>query len=110
MYFYILILTFLFGSAVGSFLNVWSRRLFRGESPTGRSHCEHCVHVLSVSDLVPLLSFLLLRGRCRYCKKPISWQYPLVEVGTGLLFAALVFKVSPITNYKSLINLHVLRL
>ncbi|HLD96535.1 MAG TPA: prepilin peptidase, partial [Patescibacteria group bacterium] len=73
---YELLITFVLGTAIGSFLNVWSRRLLRGESPTGRSHCEHCGHVLSASDLVPLLSFILLRGRCRYCHKPLSWQYP----------------------------------
>lgn len=82
---------FVLGTAIGSFLNVWSRRLLRGEPITGRSHCESCGHPLSVFDLVPLFSFLILRGRCRYCHQPLSWQYPLVEVGTGLLFAALAF-------------------
>ena len=83
------ILLFVFGTAIGSFLNVVSRRLLRGESPTGRSHCEHCGQVLSARDLVPLLSFIILRGRCRYCRRPLSWQYPLVEGGTGLLFVSL---------------------
>ncbi|OGC61258.1 hypothetical protein A2890_02225 [candidate division WWE3 bacterium RIFCSPLOWO2_01_FULL_53_14] len=92
----IILLTFYFllGTAVGSFLNVWSRRLLRGKPPTGRSRCEHCKHVLSALDLIPLASFFLLRGRCRYCKKPLSWQYPIVELATGLLFVAL----SPIVN------------
>lgn len=51
----------------------------------GRSRCMHCSHTLSVGDLVPVFSFLFLRGRCRYCKSKIAWQYPLVE----LLAAAL---------------------
>src|SRR3990172_6199946 len=87
----IILLTFYFllGTAVGSFLNVWSRRLLRGRPPTGRSRCEYCKHVLGFFDLIPLLSFAALRGRCRYCKNPLSWQYPIVELSTGLLFAAL---------------------
>ena len=92
---YLLLVTiFLLGTTVGSFLNVWSRRLLRGKPPTGRSRCEHCGHVLGFFDLIPLLSFAVLRGRCRYCHKPLSWQYPLVELATGLLFV--VF--SPIVN------------
>lgn len=83
---------FLLGLAVGSFLNVVSRRLLRGEPITGRSHCESCGKILSGVDLIPLLSFFLLRGRCRYCGAKLSWQYPLVEGGAGLLFAALGFK------------------
>ena len=92
---YLLLATiFLLGTAVGSFLNVWSRRLLRGKPPTGRSRCEHCKHVLGFFDLIPLLSFAALRGRCRYCKNPLSWQYPIVELSTGLFFVAL----SPIVN------------
>ena len=53
----------------------------------GRSMCPHCSHELAAKDLVPILSWLLLGGRCRYCKKPIDKQYPLVELLTGVLFA-----------------------
>ncbi|HEB14123.1 MAG TPA: prepilin peptidase [candidate division WWE3 bacterium] len=96
-------LYFLLGTAVGSFLDVWARRILRGESPTGRSKCEDCGHVLSASDLIPLLSFLFLRGRCRYCRKPLSWQYPIVEVGTGIVFASLAFKFGVLgINFKLL--------
>ncbi len=52
----------------------------------GRSFCPQCKHQLAWKDNIPLLSFCLLRGRCRSCHSPISWQYPLVELGTGLLF------------------------
>jgi prepilin signal peptidase PulO-like enzyme (type II secretory pathway) len=54
----------------------------------GRSMCPDCRHELAAKDLVPLLSWLALRGKCRYCGKPISWQYPLVEAATALLFVA----------------------
>lgn len=53
----------------------------------GRSMCPHCGHELAAKDLVPVLSWVSLRGKCRYCGKPISWQYPAVELLTGLLFA-----------------------
>ena len=83
IYFFI----FLFGLAIGSFLNCVIYRLEKGENfIMGRSHCPHCGHVLSWQDLIPIFSFLFLRGKCRYCQKPISWQYPLVEISTGLLF------------------------
>ena len=56
------------------------------------SHCPHCKHPLSPLDNIPLLSWLALRGRCRYCKAPISWQYPLVELLTALASATIAWK------------------
>lgn len=56
------------------------------------SHCPHCKHPLSPFDNIPLLSWLALRGRCRYCRAPISWQYPLVELLTALASATLAWK------------------
>ena len=53
----------------------------------GRSMCPECHHMLAAKDLVPVFSWIWLRGKCRYCHKPISWQYPLVELLTGVLFA-----------------------
>jgi leader peptidase (prepilin peptidase)/N-methyltransferase len=53
----------------------------------GRSMCTHCGHELAARDLVPVLSWLWLKGKCRYCQAPIGWQYPVVEVTTGILFA-----------------------
>lgn len=77
----------LFGLAVGSFLNVVIGRLRSGETGwRSRSRCPECHAVLRPSELVPVVSFLILRGRCRSCKKAISWQYPLVELSTMLLF------------------------
>lgn len=78
---------FLFGLMVGSFLNALVLRFEKGESAfKGRSYCPQCNHVLAWYDLFPLVSFLLLLGKCRYCKKRISLQYPLVELATGVLF------------------------
>ncbi len=77
----------LVGLAIGSFLNVCIDRLPRGQSIVSvPSHCEACGHKLGVTDLVPLVSYLWLRGRCRYCKASISIRLPLVELTTGLLF------------------------
>jgi prepilin signal peptidase PulO-like enzyme (type II secretory pathway) len=75
------------GLAVGSFLNCVIYRLETGESfLKGRSYCPHCKHALAWKDLIPIFSFLILKGKCKYCGKPISLQYPLVELLTGILF------------------------
>jgi len=88
---YILIL--LFGLCVGSFLNVVICRLKTKESIfIGRSHCPQCRTVLKWYDLIPVLSFLIQKGKCRYCNKKISLQYPLVEIATGLLFLLVFYK------------------
>lgn len=81
-------LLFLFGLAVGSFLNVVIyRSKIKKSIFKPKSFCPHCKHVLAWYDLIPVLSFISLRGRCRYCHKKISLQYPLVELATGILFA-----------------------
>lgn len=105
---------FLFGLAIGSFLNcviyrldfpnfsflsakTLSRKIWTGEKNLGeqsRSYCPKCKHTLSWQDLIPVFSFLFLKGNCRYCKKSISIQYPLVELMTGLVFL-LIFNFSP---------------
>lgn len=80
-------IVFLFGLAIGSFLNVLIDRLPRGENVlTGRSRCDHCKRALRWFELVPLLSFILQRGRCRRCDKRLSWQYPLIELIAGIGF------------------------
>jgi leader peptidase (prepilin peptidase)/N-methyltransferase len=109
-------LGFLFGLLVGSFLNVVILRLpvrlewaWRQEAreilgqpdvyepkPAGlaveRSACPTCGQTLSAWENIPLLSFILLRGKCHSCKSAISWQYPVVELLTGLLFAAVIWR------------------
>ena len=80
----------LLGLCLGSFVNalVW-RTHEKGLSVLhGRSMCPNCRHQLGVKDLLPLISWLMLRGKCRYCGQPISVQYPLVELATALLFVA----------------------
>jgi leader peptidase (prepilin peptidase) / N-methyltransferase len=83
---------FILGLQIGSFINAFNYRLYAGESVwRGRSHCPECQHILGWKDLIPLWSFLVLRGRCRYCQKAISWHYPLVELGAGLLLPVIFF-------------------
>lgn len=74
------------GLFIGSFLNVLADRLPRGETILGRSKCEACAHTLSWKDLIPILSFAYLKAKCRYCKAPLSWQYPFSELLTSVLF------------------------
>jgi len=84
-------IAFIFGSIVGSFLNVCMYRLPKGESIVlPGSHCPACRMAIRPWDNIPLLSFILLRGRCRDCGHPISWRYPLVEAMTAILFATTV--------------------
>jgi len=86
----------LFGLAMGSFLNVCLSRWPEGESIVQpRSHCRNCAHTLSWWENVPLLSWLLLRGRCRTCKEPIGGRYPLVEAAVGGLWAIFVARALP---------------
>lgn len=78
---------FIFGLIIGSFLNSVIYRLSINQGfLIGKSCCPNCKHNLAWYDLIPVLSFLILKGKCRYCKKPISIQYPLVEITTALLF------------------------
>jgi leader peptidase (prepilin peptidase)/N-methyltransferase len=84
------------GAVLGSFLNVVAYRLPRGESLSRpRSRCPGCLTPVRPYDNVPVLSWLLLRGRCRACREPISARYPLVEAGTGLLCALVVLAKGP---------------
>jgi leader peptidase (prepilin peptidase) / N-methyltransferase len=78
---------FIFGAIIGSFLGVIIDRLPRGKTIVkGRSKCDKCRHTLSALDLVPLVSFLALRGKCRYCHSSIGWNTFFIECITGLLF------------------------
>jgi len=88
------IFIFLIGLAVGSFLNTVIFRL-KSHQPIlfSRSRCPQCKKILAWYDLIPLISFILTFGKCRYCKKPISWQYPIVELITGILFVLGFIKI-----------------
>ena len=75
------------GLIVGSFLNVVILRVPAGKSLSREpSHCPRCRHRLAPWELIPVLSFVFLRGRCSRCHRHISWQYPLVEAATAVLF------------------------
>lgn len=92
-YFLIYAIVFLFGSSIGSFINVIVYRLPRGLSPVaGRSFCPSCSHALSPLDMLPVLGWALLGGRCRYCHERVSPRYPLVEAAVGLLAVAFAVK------------------
>ena len=79
---------FTLGLCAGSFVNALVWRLKKKKDwVKSRSQCINCGHTLSAGDLVPVLSWLFLRGRCRYCQKPISAQYPIVELAGGVVFA-----------------------
>jgi prepilin signal peptidase PulO-like enzyme (type II secretory pathway) len=98
-YFYIFFI-FIFGLIFGSFINALEWRLHQKEEAdlnkinldnslsivNGRSVCPNCRHQLNALDLIPLVSYLLLGGKCRYCRKKINWQYPVVELLTALTF------------------------
>jgi leader peptidase (prepilin peptidase)/N-methyltransferase len=82
---------FLGGAVTGSFLSVVAHRVPRGESIVApRSRCSSCGAQIAAHDNIPILSWLLLRGRCRHCHEPISARYPLIEACTGALFAVTV--------------------
>lgn len=89
------LLEFIFGIFIGSFLNVLVDRIPRNEGfLTGRSYCESCKKPLQWLDLLPIISFVALKGKCRYCHSPIGFWYPLVEVSTGVMFVATFFFVT----------------
>jgi len=90
------VIFFVFGLTIGSFLNVVILRLNTGKSFKGRSACMSCRNQLRFYELVPVLSFLGLGGRCRNCKTKISIQYPLVELATGIIFATFFLKFQDI--------------
>ncbi len=99
MHLFISFSVFLFGLLIGSFLNVVIYRFPRGESLVSpRSACVQCKTTLQIPDLFPVISFIFLRGRCRYCGVPVSLRYPCVELLTALIFLCiyLYFGLTPL--------------
>ena len=92
------IFVFIFGLIVGSFLNVIIYRYNTGATIGGRSMCLSCGSQLTWRELIPLISFISLRGKCKVCKSVISWQYPLVELMVGLLFL-IAYNIFGLTYY-----------
>jgi leader peptidase (prepilin peptidase)/N-methyltransferase len=93
---YVIVLAGVFGLLIGSFLNACAYRLPLGISVAyGRSFCPVCTTQIRAADNIPLVSWVVLRGRCRACGAPISWRYPLVEALTAVLFAAVAALTGP---------------
>lgn len=99
MLIFVLTFIFLIGLVIGSFTNCFIWRLYKEESLWNRSYCPKCRKTIAWHDNIPILSYFFLGGKCRYCQKSISWQYPVVELVTGLLFA-----LSFYLNYNKLIS------
>ena len=82
-----------FGCCLGSTVNVVAIRSIRGKNfITGRSECPHCGHVLSYGDMIPILSYIMLAGKCRYCRKTIAMRYLLTELWMGLVTVILYIR------------------
>jgi leader peptidase (prepilin peptidase)/N-methyltransferase len=85
---------FALGLSFGSFFNVFADRYPKGLSLLGRSHCDSCEHQLSAMDLIPVFSYFFLGGKCRYCRKPFSIEYSVVELTLGIIFLTFFLKFS----------------
>jgi len=89
------VVVFILGTIIGSFLNVVIFRFNTGATLGGRSGCFSCGKKLTARELVPIVSFLMLKGRCSHCKTKISFQYPLVEFFTGFVFLLFFLRFLP---------------
>jgi leader peptidase (prepilin peptidase) / N-methyltransferase len=98
-----MIFAFILGTIIGSFLNVVILRLPNNENLKGRSHCINCGKTLGPLDMVPMLSFLWLRGKCRYCGQKISPRYFIIELIVGLLFMFCWFYIKPVDTFTYLL-------
>lgn len=102
----LIILSIIFGLAVGSFLNVLIDRAPLDESVLwGRSHCDYCKKPLRWFELVPLFSYLVQRGTCRRCHKKLRLQYPLVEGANAVIYGVIMYFASPIVSLGGVIGL-----
>src|ERR1035437_6463023 len=100
-----IILASIGGLIYGSFLNVLLWRLPEGQGINGRSHCRSCQHQLAWYDLIPLLSFALLAGHCRYCHARIHIRYPLVELATAIVLGLFFSVRIPVLNLGTIIDI-----
>lgn len=102
------LIVFFLGLFIGSFLLVVIERLPRGESViVGRSHCDMCGHTLAWYDMMPIFSYLLLQGKCRYCHKPFGTAYPVVEIVTGVMLGTLPI-LFPTLSFEKLVLLGII--
>lgn len=98
------IFLFAVGASVGSFINVVTLRFGFTEKVRNRSHCMACDKPIASYDLIPIFSFFLLGGKCRYCKSKLTLQYPVVELLLGVLFLSLWYTMPPTLSLWSLVN------
>ena len=90
---YLTFLAFALGACMGSFLNCMAWRIVHGESfVNGRSHCDFCGHVLTFDDLVPIISYIAHKGRCRYCGKKLPAGLLVAEIASALVFVSCLWK------------------
>lgn len=80
------LILFFLGGTIASFTQLVSERIPRGESINGRSHCIKCKHILAPIDLIPVLSYIFLKGRCKWCDSEIPLSHLLFEIGIGTIF------------------------
>lgn len=104
MVLFVFIIIFIFGLVIGSFINCLIWRVHENETMLNRSYCPKCRHTIAWYDNLPVFSFLFLCGKCRHCAQKISWQYPLVELVTAMLFLLAFNAQYPIFNVQSIIN------
>lgn len=98
-----IIFSFILGAIIGSFLNVVALRFNTGMTLKGRSKCFSCGKNLQWHELIPLVSFIFQGGECKNCKSKISWQYPIIEAVSGIIFV-LIFYFYPPLDMVSAIN------
>ena len=98
------LITFIFGLAMGSFLDCLVIRLAENRTMLGHSVCPYCHHKLNWLDLIPLFSFAIFGGKCRHCHHRLSWEYPITELITGLLFVLVAFLFAGQSNLLILIR------
>ena len=99
-------IVFLLGLSIGSFINAWSFRYKTSRSIFAPSSCFSCGKKLTWIELVPILSFVFLHGKCRSCRARISFQYPLVELITGLVFVFIAYRFGFATTNYLLLTTH----
>ncbi len=102
----LLLFSFILGTIIGSFLNVVVYRYKTGMGLGGRSKCFTCDRTLTWVELFPIVSFLVQGGACKKCRSKISWQYPLVEAGTGILFALVLYAFPPLSIASAVTTLY----
>ncbi len=103
-----LLFSFILGTIIGSFLNVVAYRYNTGMTLGGRSKCFSCNKTLTWIELFPIFSFIAQRGACKTCKSRISWQYPLVELISGILFILVFYYFPPVSLEASVDTLYYL--